>query len=186
MKNQEEDLKSAMTIMQFISDHKINDKISEELSKEIEQLFLKHKKDTVDVGDVLIIVETGLNFGNIEIKNVFEIIEPRTFSYKSGYYDYVSVFCDLHIILWTDYDDTEPYNRQGSFYIGHSFDGLNVERTENNYRELSYDSDTKINSSFAIWGFNFNNFWGTLRFGICIDSNKKDKFLSSLRKLLNK
>ena len=91
-------------------------------------------------------------------------------------------------ILWTDFEKIEPYNRHGCFYCdGASFDNLGEPIFQNDfYREFISTSYFNHNISFSIYEFNYNTYYKSIRFGLCIEENKTEEFIAKLRKLINK
>lgn len=160
-------------------------KLTPEIAAEIEKLFNEYKKNEVEVGDVIISVESG-NFGNVCIRSVDDLKEPKTLEYKSGDYDYLTIFtkAEEHI-LWTDFATTQPFDRQAPFYVPFAWSSLNLIKETPVYREFTM-TPFASNISFGVWGFDYNKYWYKVNFGICIKAEDKDAFLSKLRYFLGK
>jgi hypothetical protein len=54
------------------------------------------------------------------------------------------------------------------------------------YREFQATYDYTSNISFGVWGYDYNNYYNSIRFGLCISTNKVEEFIAKLRLLLNK
>lgn len=177
-----------MDLLSFMVENKKSGGLTKEISDRVEELFKKYKLDKSEDGCSIICADFG-NLGSIEIKEVEEFEEPVDFKYAGGSYDFITVKTkSIKNILWTDYENIEPYNRQGGLYAnGCSFSRLGkpvLEKKE--YREFVSSGDYKINISFAVWGFDYNEFYGSVRFGLCIKSENVDTFISELRKIIDK
>ena len=181
-------IKELETFGQFIADNSIaNNGIDPQLSEQIRSLADSYKKNTIESGDVIICVETGFQYGNITSRLIHEIHNPKPLKYDPNNYDNLSIVSNgKRIILWTDFSDTEPYNRQSHFYVPHSFSDMLLTKTEKNYREFILEREGKRNISFAINGFRYNSVWKHVEFGICVKKDDAEIFISKLRNLLNK
>ena len=127
--------------------------------------------------------------GSIVIRNIESIDEPVTLSYEPGNYEFISICASsTRRILFTDYKDIQPYNRQYGLYCnGASFGMLGLPVAEHEgYREFDITLTHKSNISFGVWGFCYNDFYGTVQFGVAIPTDKVDKFIKDLRALLGK
>lgn len=153
----------------------------------LEVLFNEYKLNTVGLGCSIISVDTGLLFGNITIHNIIDLDRrgKQELSYESDSYDYVSVNSNGKTILFTDYREEEPYNRQSIFYVGYSWSSLSLVNETNQFREFE-TANQPNGGSFPVWGFSFNDFWNTIQFGICLQTEKAEEFMTKLRNLLNK
>lgn len=161
-------------------------KLTPEIAAEIEKLFHEYKKNEVEVGDYIITLEAG-NFGNMCIRSVDELRKPTTLKYlERGDYEYVSILTNKEeTILWTDFSETQPFNRQAPFYVGHDWSRLNLIKTTPTYREFDVTPHPS-NVSFGVYGFYFNPYWFKVQFGICLKAEDKDAFISKLRYFLGK
>lgn len=177
-----------MDLLSFMVESKKSGGLTKEISDKVEELFKKYKLDKSEDGCSIICADFG-NLGSIEIKEVEEFEKPVDFKYRDGYYDYITVTTkSITDILWTDYENIEPYNRQGGLYAnGSSFSSLGKPVLEKeSYREFISTRPIKINTSFAVWGFGYNDFYGSITFGLCIKSENVDTFISELRKIIGK
>ena len=118
-----------------------------------------------------------------------KIENNKPLKYESGNYDYVSIVANKTTrILWTDFSDIEPYNRQSGLYCdGASFSMLGEPVKEKEYyREFISIKEYNSNISFGVWGFDYNSFYGSVRFGLSIKKEKVDEFILKLRNVINK
>ncbi|GAB2539722.1 hypothetical protein [Rufibacter soli] len=176
------------SLLNFIQENRIAGGLTTETAIKIEQLWNKYKLPKLEQGCSIISADFGV-LGSLSIRRLTGFDEAVEFKYESGNYDYVSVKANqTTIFLWTDYKDIEPYNRNGGLYgDGSSFDFLGKPVIEkDDYREFISRSEHMSNISFAVWGYSFNNFYNTVRFGLCIKTDKVEEFLISLRTLIGK
>ena len=174
------------TLRQIIHDSMINGEITPQLSMCIHKLFEKYRKNTVEKGDVIISVETGMSFGNLVIYDILEVESAEVLKYERGNYDRVTASVRMDTTLWTDFDSTEPYNRQGSLYADQRFSNLRLVKTTGSYREFVL-AEPRINStSLCFPGYTYKNIMKTVSFGICLPGDKKEEFIRELRILLDK
>jgi len=127
--------------------------------------------------------------GSLNIKELSADCQELVFKYESGSYDYVSTRTNSSTnILWTDYQDIEPYNRQGGLYAdGASFKSLGAPVLEkSDCREFHATHVYQGNISFAVWGFRFNDFYNSINFGICIKTDQVGVFITRLRLIIGK
>ena len=188
-----------MDFAKFIKGNTKAGSISVELKDKILNLYDEYKLPFLTKNTNILCADFGYdNFGSIVIRHVKELDlidnenENQTLfklKYLPGDYDYVCIISDkLTKILWTDYSEIEPFNRQGCFYCdGASFESLGepILKTEK-YREFYSINEYVHNISFAIWGFNYNTFYKSIKFSLCIEENKTEEFIAKLRKLINK
>ena len=175
-----------MSLLGFISENTMAGGMQQEVAEKIEALWNEYKENSLKKNCSIITGDFG-KLGSVVIRKI-STFEPMNFKYESGSYDYVSIKCDTTRILWTDYQDIEPYNRSGDLYCdGASFEmlGKPIKEVED-YREFNATSNYKSNISFAVWGFDFNDFYGSVRFGMCIKNDKVDEFMNKLRTIINK
>lgn len=171
----------------FFADSIASGGISNETNKAIEQLWKDYQLPELQENSSVITADVGF-LGSLTIREI-ESFQPQSLKYESGNYDYVSIVVNkTTTILWTDYSNIEPYNRQGGLYAdGSSFAMLGEPIVEKeDYREFIAIHEYKSNISFAIWGYNFNNYYKSIRFGICLKNEHVDEFVSKLRTLLGK
>jgi len=156
------------------------------LSHKIQTLWELYKEDEVLDDCAVITAEFG-KLGSVVIRTIVEC-EPQKLKYESGNYDYISIKCETQRILWTDYSDTEPYNRQCGLYCsGASFDMLGDPIFEcDEYRIYRHKDEYISNISFGVWGYEYNDYYGSIRFGICIKKDKVEEFIEKLREFIKK
>lgn len=166
--------------------------ISKEISDEVKLLWNEYKKDYMNKNDSIITCDFG-NLGSLVIRDVsvpdVKFISQNKLKYQSGSYDFVSIRSDkTKRILWTDYQDIEPYNRQSGLYCdGASFDMLGEPVYQcSDYREFNVTDNYLNNISFAIWGYSYNDFYKSIEFGLVIEKDKVDEFIIKLRKIIGK
>lgn len=162
--------------------------ISKNVSDEVEALWNEYKLPQLENDCSIISADFG-NLGSLVIRRIASFDKAEPFKYEGGSYDYVSVKSDLTTrILWTDYSNTEPYNRQGGLYCdGATFEHLGSPVIENdNYREFIANAEYNSNISFAVWGYRFNDFYNSISFGICLKTDKVEEFVSKLRQIIGK
>lgn len=177
-----------MDLLNFISENKKVDGLSKDISNKVEALWNKYKLEKLEDGCSIISADFG-QLGSLEIKEVESFENPIIFKYESGPYDFISVKSkSIQNILWTDYKDIEPYNRQSGLYAnGSSFESLgNPILEKEDYREFYSKHDYKVNVSFAVFGFRYNDFYNCITFGMCIKTDKVNEFISELRTIIGK
>lgn len=177
-----------MDLLKFVMENKQSGGINIEVSHLVEQLWNEYKLFKPS-GDCSIISADFGRLGSLEIKEVSDFHKTIEFKYEPGNYDYISVKTKSTTnILWTDYQNIEPYNRQSGLYgNGSSFNSLGpavLEKEE--YREFVSKHVYEGHISFAVWGYRFNEFYESILFGICIESSKVDEFISKLRTIIGK
>lgn len=188
MKEETNFLKDLLSLHNFVTEHKEAGKLSVETSNEVEKLWNEYKQSTVETDCAIISADFGM-LGSLVIRYIASIDDPKKLKYESGSYDYVSVKTDkTKRILWTDYKDIEPYNRQSGLYCdGASFESLGAPIIEKkDYREFIDEGNFKSNISFGVWGFRYNDFYGSISFGICIKKELVDEFIQKLRVIISK
>lgn len=171
----------------FLKENKLSGGLAVDSANAIKNLVDRYKLPSIENGTSLITADFG-NLGSINIRDV-DTFEPKDFKYESGDYDYVSIVSKGEtFILWTDYSNVEPYNRNGGLYAnGASFRMLGEPVVEKeDYREFIKRLNVKSNVSFAISGFSHNTHYNSVKFGLCIKTDKVDEFLKELRTILNK
>lgn len=180
-----------MSITSMFSDFKTNGGLSKEVSDKVEALFNHYKLNEVKGGNSIITAEFD-KYGSLCISHIasVESEQPVLLKYESGSYDYIS--CKIaqdEKILWTDFKDIEPYNRQGGLYAnGASFAsfGAPISVTKE-YREFYSKFDNRCYlSSFPVWGFSYNDFYGSVKFGICLERENVEPFINQLRSIIGK
>ncbi len=189
--NNKELLEAMLSISNFMTQNKKSGQLIKETSDEIQSLWNKYKLSNVAPGTSIIEADFG-TLGSLVIRDVESLqFEDDNYplQYKSGSYDYVSIVSSsTRKILWTDYEDTEPFNRQGGLYCsGASFDQLGLPiKEETFYREFDVVHKYKSNISFAVWGYSYNDFYGSVRFGLVIKTEMVKDFIEALRTIINK
>lgn len=177
-----------MDLLNFITENKKAGGLSKEISNNVEALWNKYKIEKLEDNCSIISADFG-QLGSLEIKEIESFDEQVVFKYKSGSYDYVSVKVKTtENILWTDYKDIEPYNRQGGLYAnGSSFESLGKPIIEKeDYREFQSKHSYMRNVSFAVWGYGYNDFYNSISFGICLKTENVNIFISELRTIIGK
>jgi hypothetical protein len=183
-----EDIEELMFLQNFISEHIKAGKLTIETSNEVEKLWNEYKQPNVDNDCAIISGDFGL-LGSLVIRYITFTDDRKKLKYESGSYDFISVKTDqTKRILWTDYKDIEPYNRQSGLYCdGVSFEYLGKPVVEKpDYREFIDDGKYPSNISFGVWGFSYNDFYGSITFGISIKRDLVDEFILKLRNIINK
>lgn len=176
-------------IESILNEFKLNGGLDERVSEEVKLLWDEYKLLESEEGCSIISAEIGY-LGSLVIRRVLSFEDGvQLFKYERGGYDYVHIMADSTTrILWTDYSDTEPYNRQCGLYCdGSSFESLGDPVLEKNtYREFIATDERKSNTCFGVWGYLFNDFYGSIRFGICLKTDKVGEFVEKLRKIIGK
>lgn len=175
-------------LMQFFNDASISGGLDPFTAAQIKALWDEYKLPTIQADCSILTVKMGV-LGSVVIRRVESFDTPVNFKYEPGEYDFVCITSDqVRKILWTDYSSVEPYNRQGGLYCdGASFSILGSPVVEtDNYRE--FDTILKYNSNvcFVVRGFDYNSYYKTVQFGMCIHTGKIEEFLSSFRSLVGK
>lgn len=184
----ENSIQDLFFLQNFISENTSAGGLTLEISDEIEKLWNEYKLATIENDCAIISADFG-RLGSLVIRYIASIDEDKELKYKSGSYDYISVKTEqTKRILWTDYKNIEPYNRQGGLYCdGASFEYFGkpvVEKPE--YREFIDEGKYPSNISFAVWGYRFNEFYKSITFGICIKKELVEEFVEKLRKIVGK
>lgn len=173
----------------FVNENKKSGGLSKDISDKIEQLWNKYKLTTIDTNCAIITADFGF-LGSLVIRTVKSVEESANFTlkYQSGSYDYVTILSDnTRKLLWTDFSSEEPYNRQGGLYCdGATFEFLGKPVNKGNYREFDAIHQYDSNITFGIWGYDFNDFYGSVRFGICLPKDQVDLFIQELREIIGK
>lgn len=176
------------TIAQLLQDSKLTGGLSLEAIAKIQDLWNSLKIQPSASECSIITAEFG-KFGHVEIFDVSRFDQgDYTLRYSSVGYDYVGICSKKETcILWTDYQDIQPYNRQSCFYVGRSFQTLGEPKVKKeDYREFYLESKRLQSMSLPIWGFKHNKTYNEVRFGMCIETKNVDLFISELRKILKK
>lgn len=172
----------------FIEENTKSGGLSKDISNQIEILWNEYKLPVV-INDCSIICADFGNLGSLVIRHVKSVEEEKELKYESGSYDYIHIQSDsTRRILWTDYKDTEPYNRNSGLYCdGASFKMLGEPvKTLPEYREFDVTHSYLNNICFGVWGYHYNDFYNCVTFGLAIETNKVNEFIEKLRKLINK
>ncbi len=172
----------------FIQENKAAGGISNDTSIKVNELWNEYKLSKLQNNCSIITADFG-TLGSIVIRDIVSFETETTFKYKSGSYEYISIKSECTTkILWTDYKEIEPYDRHGGLYCdGASFEQLGkpiLEKKE--YREFYNKHKYISNISFPVWGFTYNDFYKDISFGLCIEKEKVNEFISKLRSIINK
>lgn len=188
MKEETQQLKDLLFLHDFVTEHKKAGKLSAETSAEVEKLWNEYKQPTVENDCAIISADFGV-LGSLVIRYISFTADHNQLKYEGGSYDYISVKTDqTKRILWTDYKNEEPYNRQSGLYCdGASFEMLGSPVVEKeDYREFVDEGKFPSNISFGVWGFRYNDFYGSITFGISIKKEMVDEFIQKLRIIISK
>jgi hypothetical protein len=184
----ENTIKELMELGNFIHENKMSGGLPSNVADQVKELWNEYKLTEI-TNDCAIIEGDFGRLGSLIIRDILETGKKQTLKYESGSYDFISIRCDKQRnILWTDYEDIEPYNRQSGLYCGGaSFEymGAPVKET-NRYREFNFEYDCISNVSFAVWGFGYNDYYQSVTFGICLKKEQGDEFIGKLRKIIDK
>lgn len=173
----------------IISENKKVGGLDVETVQNIQDLWNEYKLAKSCENTSIITADFGC-LGSVVIRKIKEYEKEYTFKYEGGgEYDLISVIHENTTrILWTDYKNIEPYNRNSGLYCdGASFEHLGspvIEKDE--YREFYKTSEHGGNLGFGVCGFNYNNFYKTVSFGMCVENTKVDEFILKLRNIINK
>lgn len=185
MENNIEDL---MFLHNFVSENKKAGKLSIETSMRVEELWNEYKLHELTSDCAVISADFGF-LGSLVIRYISHAEKHESLRYESGSYDFVHVKTDqTKRILWTDYQNIEPYNRQSGLYCdGASFEMLGSPVVSNeSYREFIEDGKFPSNIAFGIWGYRYNSFYGCITFGMVINKELVDEFVEKLRVIIGK
>jgi hypothetical protein len=143
------------SLFSFMQENKKSGGLSIEISNQVEQLWNEYKLEKSEKNCSIICADFG-RLGSLNIKEIIEFEKETVFKYIGGSYDYISTKTKSNTdILWTDYKDIEPYNRQSGLYAnGSSFKSLgNPVLEKEDYREFVAKHNHEVNITFAVWGF---------------------------------
>lgn len=188
MNPQNSDVQDALFLLNFISDNAKAGKLSKNTAEKIRDLWNEYRLSRLENDCAVISADFG-ELGSLVIRSIDTVLLPEKLKYESGSYDYVDMRTEQTTrILWTDYKNIEPYNRQSGLYCdGASFSMLGKPVVEKeNYREFVAIDKYHGNISFPIWGFKYNEVYGSVHFGICLKKNLVDDFVSKLRNIIGK
>lgn len=176
------------SLTNFIEENKKSGGSTSKISKQVKQLWNEYKLPSLQKDCSIICAEFG-NLGSLVIRRVKSFDDNKAFKYESGNYDYISIISDQEErILWTDYKEIQPYNRSGGLYCsGASFEHLGkpvVEKKE--YREFNSKHNYTNNIMFAVHGYDYNSYYKSIQFGICIETSKVKEFIDKLRVIIDK
>ena len=183
----------ASFIAGFIKDNFGNAGMSLEKANTLKSLVDKYKVDALDIETAnqysVISVSFG-KLGSLVTRRIQSIENPIELSYEEGSSDFLCIKCKTDKILWTDFEETEPYNRQSGLYCdGASWNGLELVKTHSEYREFESTEKYKdfiSNLSFGISGFHYNDYWKSVRFGLVIGNESVNEFISTFRNVVGK
>lgn len=181
-------IENLIFLADFIKQQSLAGNLSKEVVIEVEKLWNKYKQSNVNTDCSIISADFGM-LGSLIIRTVDKLRDDETkLNYKSGDYDFISIVSNsTRRILWTDYSSIEPYNRNSGLYCdGASFDFLGEPINYPTYREFDAVSQYESNISFGVWGFSYNDFYGSVTFGICIKNEQVDEFIKLLRDIIGK
>lgn len=183
----EDFIKNLMELGNFIHENKMVGGLPIEKAEKVKELWNAYKLDEITKDCSIIVGDFG-NLGSLIIREVIETKPFQKLKYEEGSYDFVSIVSKQRSILWTDYSDIEPYNRQSGLYCGGAsfeYTGEPVKK-EYGYREFDFAYNHLSNISFGVWGFEYNDYYQTVRFGICLKKEHVDEFIDKLRKIIGK
>lgn len=182
-------MKDTMFLANFIKEHLIAGTLSKETADKIKQLWNKFKLPNIGLGCSVISADFA-TLGSLVIRTIDSLNEGTDIilTYKSGIYDYISIISNsTRRILWTDYKNIEPYNRNSGLYCdGASFESLGTPINHSTYREFDSSDNYTSNISLGLWGFDYNDFYGFVTFGIVLKNEDVDEFIKQLRIIINK
>lgn len=182
------DSREKETLIQIFEDKdKCGDGVMAFIWPFIKTLVDRYKKAEVRDGDTIINVEMGY-YGNIAIRNIEKLKSPleKTLNYKPGDYDYVSALLESEqTILFTDFSKTEPYDRGAPMYVPYLFSNMTLVKSypDKKYRELQITL-TNQQLSWPVPGFSYNDVWGMVRFGLCLERKHVAEFMETFRWLI--
>jgi hypothetical protein len=196
MKNEDIQRLADMTLLaNFIQENKEAGKLPKETADKIEELVKKYRLNTVDKGTTIITADFGI-LGSIILREVIESEENYYLDYSKERSGYLSIDCKTRCILWTDFQDIEPYKRQSGLYCdGATFERLgapvreefgSLENPNKNYREFDAVNPYNGNISFCTSSFSYNDYYGSVSFGLCVLNEDVEPFLAELRQLIDK
>lgn len=180
-------LKDLLELQNFVQENKQAGGLDKSKSDQLETLWNAYKLAEIEEDCSIICADFG-TLGSIEIRDI-DTFEPKKFKYESGSYDYVSVKTNCEtVILWADYKNIEPYNRQSGLYAGgSSFESLGAPTIEKpEYREFNKTQNYKSNIGFGVWGYRYNDFYNSVNFGICLKTVNVPAFIAEVRKIIGK
>ncbi len=181
-------MKKSQELIDFVIENKNAGGLNKLVVDQVKELWNKYKLTQL-ASDCSIIEGDFGRLGSLITREIKSIDGDISLKYESGSYDYVSIVSkNATYLLWTDYSPEQPYDRTSGLYCGGmSWQLLGkpiIEKPE--YREFQYVYEYLTNISFAVWGFDYNDFYGSVRFGLCIKTENVKKFTEELRKIIDK
>ncbi len=160
-----------------------------DLSECIGILFYEYKLHTIKDNSSIITASLGVGYlGNVQITKVTSFKKEITFEYKHDNYIYISVSGTQKTILWTDYVDEQPFDRQSyTIYVPIPFSYFgNAVVEKPDYREFIYDDTEEKERGIHINGFTHSPYSPHVCFGFCIETDKVEEFMTKLRQIMCK
>lgn len=181
-----EDLAMATRVIMDGQKNKISETgLTLDVAEQIKLLNNRFNKYDAHIGDYMINVYTGMFFGHVDIHKI-EAIHDRIVIPREQEYSRVDISSVDKIILWTDFSNMEPYDRQGAFYLGMRLRSMELTKSTNSYREYVFESSKISKQSLPVRGFYYNETRMDVQFAICIKPEQTNQYITELRKLLKK
>lgn len=175
-------------ISQFVMDNEISRGTTTNFDVEANNIkkLLECMRKHPEPGDVVIKGKLSPNGGNLEILQIVKcgLVETT----DSG--DYLhSRYSNPILVEPVNYPYVEPYNRQSPFYIGYSYASLTKHTTDkfSVYTTALCPIEQRNNQAqiiISLNDFSYNEYWKTVGFGLAIDRDNVDEFLTTLIRII--
>lgn len=178
-------LQEEIFMSRFILDNNSSAGITPEKYEEIKKVVDKYKVDHISDGTSIIDGDFGI-LGSIVVRQLQEVNldEPVMIKFEEGMFVSITT-SQVRKVLWTDYKNIEPYNRQGGLYAdGASFESLGDPIIEkDDYRV--YDRTIVYNGhiSFGLPNNRYNEFWKSVKIGTVVKNEDVDAFIKEILEL---
>jgi len=129
-------------LIKFMAENMMSNTLTKNIADAIKSLWEEYKLPNLKLGASILSADFG-NLGVITIRRILSFKEQTELKYESGNYDYISIRSDnTREILWTDYSEEQPYNRQGGLYgDGAAFEHFDSCINHQGYREFNMNKN---------------------------------------------
>jgi hypothetical protein len=159
--------------------------LNEETADMILRFILNHRKADIEKGDVILNVEMGAQYGNIGVYKVRENAKD-TLCYPEKDYEYVDIKAAADVLYFSPKSThVQPFDKNGPLYIPYSWQNLVEVASDEKVNIYMLESPDATSISMPVWGFQYNKFYCTVRFGVCIPGLYAEKVAADILALIN-